>query len=112
MRSILAVIILVITTLTPGISIAENKLEFNITYFDQNANGLDDRMENLIYDGRKVGVILVIEERPNQKHFDEIESLGLTIDHIYKYINAIRIDEVPAAKAHKLTEISELKLVE
>ena len=60
MRSILAVIILVITTLTPGISIAENKLEFNITYFDQNANGLDDRMENLIYDGRKVGVILVI----------------------------------------------------
>ena len=112
MKSILSVIILVITALTPGISIAENQPKFDNTYFDQNANGLDDRMEKLIDEGKTVGVIIVLEKRPNQKHFDEIDDLGLTVDHVYKYINAIRIDGVPASKVQKLTEISELKLVE
>ena len=112
MKSILSVIILVITALTPGISIAENQPKFDNTYFDQNANGLDDRMEKLIGEGKTVGVIIVLEKRPNQKHFDEIDDLGLTVDHVYKYINAIRIDGVPASKVQKLTEISELKLVE
>ena len=112
MRSLLMGLILIITVLTPGISIAESEPKFDVTYFDQNSNGLDDRMERLIDDGENVGVILVLDNRPNQKHFDEIEGLGLTVDHVYKYINAIRIDEVPASKAYKLTEISELKLVE
>ena len=112
MRSIMAVVILVITALTPGISIAESEQSFDNTYFDQNANGLDDRMEGLILEGKSVGVILVLEKRPNQKHFDEIDGLGLTVDHVYKYIDAIRIDEVPASKTYELTQIPELKLVE
>mgnify|MGYP003325273250 FL=1 len=112
MRSIMAVVILVITALTPGISIAESEQSFDNTYFDQNANGLDDRMEGLILEGKSVGVILVLEKKPNQKHFDVIDRLVLTVDHVYKYINAIRIDEVPASKTYELTQIPELKLVE
>ena len=108
----MAVVILVITALTPGISIAESEQSFDNTYFDQNANGLDDRMEGLILEGKSVGVILVLEKRPNQKHFDEIDGLGLTVDHVYKYIDAIRIDEVPSIKTDDLTRISNLRLVE
>ena len=112
MRNLLMGIILVITVLTPGISIAESEQKFDVTYFDQNANGLDDRMEGLINDGENVGVILILEEKPGQKHFDEIGKLGLTVDHVYKYIDAIRINEVPASKAYDLTGISGIKLVE
>ena len=75
MRSLLMGLILIITVLTPGISIAESEPKFDVTYFDQNSNGLDDRMERLIDDGENIGVILVLDNRPNQKHFDEIEGL-------------------------------------
>ncbi len=91
MRSVLTAIILILTVLSPTVSIAESEAEFKATYFDQNSNGLDDRMEELINNGETVGVILVLDKRPTQKHFDEIESLGLNIDHVYKFIDAIRI---------------------
>ena len=112
MRSVLTATILILTVLAPTISIAELEPAFKPTYFDQNANGLDDRMEELIDNGETVGVILVHNERPTQRHFDEIDNLGLTIDHVYKYINAIRIDEAPSIKTDDLTRISNLRLAE
>ncbi|MEC8875442.1 MAG: S8 family serine peptidase [Candidatus Thermoplasmatota archaeon] len=112
MRSGLAVIILIMTILAPAVSVAEPETAFGPTYFDRNSNGLDDRMEELLDKEKHVGVILVLSEKPVQRHFDEIEKLGLDIDHVYKYINAIRIDEVPATKAIGLTKIPDVKLVE
>ena len=38
--------------------------------------------------------------------------MGLKINHIYKYINAIRIDSVPYDKIYDLTRVSDLKLIE
>ena len=48
MRSVLTAIILILTVLSPTVSIAESGTEFKSTYFDRNSNGLDDRMEELI----------------------------------------------------------------
>ena len=112
MRSVLTAIILILTVLSPTVSIAESRAEFKSTYFDRNSNGLDDRMEELINNGETVGVILVLNERPSQLHFDEIESLGLKVDHVYKFIDAIRINDVPATKMNALTKTPDLKLVE
>ena len=112
MRSVLTAIILVLTVLSPAVSIAESGAEFKATYFDRNSNGLDDRMEGLLNEGENVGIILVLSKRPSQMHFDEIESLGLNIDHVYKFIDAIRINDVPATKMNALTKIPDLKLVE
>jgi hypothetical protein len=101
MRSVLTAMILILTVFSPTVSIAESGAEFKSTYFDRNSNGLDDRMEELINNGETVGVILVLNERPTQKHFDEIESLGLNIDHVYKFIDAIRINHVPDSLFHQ-----------
>ena len=92
MRSVLTAIILVLTVLSPAVSIAESGAEFKATYFDRNSNGLDDRMEGLLNEGENVGIILVLSKRPSQMHFDEIESLGLNIDHVYK-LSLIHISE-------------------
>ena len=53
MRSVLTAIILILTVLSPTVSIAESEMEFKSTYFDRNSNGLDDRMEELINNGTK-----------------------------------------------------------
>lgn len=93
-------------------SIAEEKPDFDITFFDKNADGIDDRMDFLILNGDDVAVILMLDTKPNDEHINEIINLGLEVTHIYKYINAIRIDFVPANKVSELTLISDLKLVE
>ena len=55
MRCVLTAIILILTVLSPTVSIAEAEAEFKSTYFDRNSNGLDDRMEELINNGEIVG---------------------------------------------------------
>ena len=95
----------------PMASIAEEERQFSPTFFDINANGLDDRIEPLIKEQESVNVILMFTEKPTLQHYEEINNIGIDITHIYKYINAIRLDEVPSEKIVKLTEITDLKLV-
>lgn len=106
------VLILILNLVLPMSSIAEEKPDFDITFFDKNADGIDDRMDFLILNGDDVAVILMLDTKPNDEHINEIINLGLEVTHIYKYINAIRIDFVPANKVSELTLISDLKLVE
>ena len=96
----------------PMASIAEEERQFSPTFFDINANGLDDRIEPLIKEQESVNVILMFTEKPTLQHYGEINNIGIDITHIYKYINAIRLDEVPSEKIFKLTEITDVKLVE
>ena len=112
MRAKGIVLLLILNLLLPMSSTAEEKPEFDITFFDKNADGIDDRMDHLILDGGNVAVILTFSTKTTDKHVEEIRNLGLEVTHIYKYIDAIRIDYVPAKKVSELTLISDLKLVE
>ena len=93
-------------------SIAEERPNFEVTFFDKNADGIDDRMDYLILNGEDVAVILMFTTTTTSKHIDEITNLGIEVTHVYKYIDAIRIDSVPAEKVDELTLITDLKLVE
>ena len=112
MRTKGIVLLLILNLFMPMGSVAESKLDFDITFFDRNADGIDDRMNHLLQDGEDVAVILMLNSKPSELHINEIDNLGLEVTHIYKYINAIRIDYVPANKIGDLTSISNLKLIE
>ena len=112
MRAKGIVLLLILNLIMPMGSVAESKLDFDITFFDRNADGIDDRMNHLLQDGEDVAVILMLNSKPSELHINEIDNLGLEVTHIYKYINAIRIDYVPANKIGDLTSISNLKLIE
>ncbi|MDG2266705.1 MAG: S8 family serine peptidase, partial [Candidatus Marinimicrobia bacterium] len=112
MRSLGIVTFLVLSTLMPMVTIAEEEPKFDSTFFDLNANGLDDRIEPLISTQNEIDVILMFTERPTQLHNTEIKSIGVEITHIYKYIDAIRLDDVPSDKIFELTKITNLKIVE
>ena len=112
MRCLGIVTFLVLSTLMPMVSIAEEKSKFDSTFFDLNANGLDDRIEPLINIQEEIDVILMFTERPTQLHHAEINNIEIEVTHVYKYINAIRLDDVPSNKIFELTKISNLKIVE
>ena len=112
MRAKGIVLLLILNLFMPMGSVAESKPDFDITFFDRNADGIDDRMNHLLQDGEDVAVILMLNSKPSELHINEIDNLGLEVTHIYKYIDAIRIDYVPANKIGELTSISNLKLIE
>ena len=112
MRAKGIVLLLTLNLLMPMGSVAEGKPDFDITFFDRNADGIDDRMNHLLQDGENVAVILMLNSKPSEVHIKEIENLGLEVTHIYKYIDAIRIDYVPASKVGELTLVPNLKLIE
>ena len=112
MRAKGIVLLLILNLVLPLGSIAEEKPDFNVTFFDRNADGIDDRMDHLILNEKDVAVILMLSTKPSDEHVNEITNLGLEVTHIYKYIDAIRIDYVPANKVSELTLLSDLKLVE
>ena len=112
MRAKGIVLLLILNLFMPLGSVAEDKPNFDITFFDRNADGIDDRMNHLLQDGEDVAVILMLNSKPSEEHVKEIENLGLEVTHIYKYIDAIRIDYVPASKIGELTFVSNLKLIE
>ena len=94
-----------------GSAIEENTT-FDVTFFDKNADGIDDRMDHLVAKGEDVAVIMMFSTATSDKHVNEIIELGLEVTHVYKYIDAIRIDNVPSEKLRGLTSVSDLKLVE
>ena len=112
MRCLGIVTFLVLSTLMPMVSIAEEEPKFDSTFFDLNANGLDDRIEPLINIQEEIDVILMFTERPTQLHHAEINNIKIEVTHVYKYINAIRLDDVPSNKIFELTKISNLKIIE
>ena len=112
MRAKGIVLLMILNLFVPMGSLAEDKPNFDITFFDRNADGIDDRMNHLLQDGEDVAVILMLNSKPNEEHVKEIENLGLEVTHIYKYIDAIRIDYVPASKVGELTLVPNLKLIE
>ena len=111
MRGAFVAFILILSALLPSAVISEEAL-FEKSFFDQNADGIDDRMNHLLENGDDVSVIVILEYEPNQEHITQIQNIGLEINHIYKYINAIRIDNVAYEKINDLTKISDLKLIE
>ena len=106
------VLLLILNLVLPTGSAIEENTTFDVTFFDKNADGIDDRMDHLVAKGEDVAVIMMFSTATSDKHVNEIIELGLEVTHIYKYIDAIRIDNVPSEKLRDLTSVSDLKLVE
>ena len=105
MRGALVVSILILSTLVPIDISAEELATFEKGFFDKNGDGIDDRMNHLLNGDENIGVILMLDSRPSDLHKKEIQNLGLEITHIYKYIDAIRIDSVSPETIFKLTSV-------
>ena len=105
-------LLLILNLVLPTSSAIDEKTTFDITFFDKNADGVDDRMDHLVAKGEDVAVIMMFSTATSNKHVNEIKELGLEVTHVYKYIDAIRIDSVPSEKLRDLTLVSDLKLVE
>ena len=112
MKGLLIATILILSSLVPLTTVAENEPVFEKGYFDKNGDGIDDRMDFFIENNEDLSVIVILHTKPAKIHIDQIEDFGLEISHIYKYIHAIRIDEVPADKIDDLTKIRDLKIIE
>ena len=106
------VLLLILNLVLPTGSAIEENTTFDVTFFDKNADGIDDRMNHLVAKGEDVAVIMMFSTATSDKHVNEIRELGLEVTHVYKYIDAIRIDNVPPEKLRDLTSVSDLKLVE
>ena len=106
------VLLLILNLVLPTGSAIEENTTFDVTFFDKNADGIDDRMDHLVAKGEDVAVIMMFSTATSDKHVNEIIELGLEVTHVYKYIDAIRIDNVPSEKLRGLTSVSDLKLVE
>ena len=106
------VLLLILNLVLPVGSAIEGNTTFDVTFFDKNADGIDDRMDHLVAKGEDVAVIMMFSTETSDKHVNEIIELGLEVTHVYKYIDAIRIDNVPSEKLRDLTSVSDLKLVE
>ncbi len=105
-------LLLILNLVLPTSSAIDEKTTFDVTFFDKNADGVDDRMDHLVAKGEDVAVIMMFSTATSNKHVNEIKELGLEVTHVYKYIDAIRIDSVPSEKLRDLTLVSDLKLVE
>ena len=105
-------LLLILNLVLPTSSAIDEKTTFDVTFFDKNADGVDDRMDHLVAKGEDVAVIMMFSTGTSNKHVKEIKELGLEVTHVYKYIDAIRIDSVPSEKLRDLTLVSDLKLVE
>ena len=105
-------LLLILNLVFPMSSAIDEKTTFDVTFFDKNADGVDDRMDHLVAKGEDVAVIMMFSTATSNKHVNEIRELGLEVTHVYKYIDAIRIDSVPSEKLRDLTLVSDLKLVE
>ena len=105
-------LLLILNLVLPTSSALDEKTTFDVTFFDKNADGVDDRMDHLVAKGEDVAVIMMFSTATSNKHVNEIKELGLEVTHVYKYIDAIRIDSVPSEKLRDLTLVSDLKLVE
>ena len=106
------VLLLILNLVFPMGSAIEENATFDVTFFDKNADGIDDRMDHLVAKGEDVAVIMMFSTATSDKHVNEIRELGLEVTHVYKYIDAIRIDNVHSEKLRDLTSVSDLKLVE
>ena len=96
MRGAFVAFILVFSALCS--MVVSEEILFKKSFFDQNSDGIDDRMDHLLENGDDVSVIVILEYKPNEKHISQIKDIGLKINHIYKYINAIRIDNALMVK--------------
>ncbi len=112
MRGALLTIILILSAVVPLNVTAEAETHFEKGFFDRNGDGIDDRMDYLIAENKDVSVIVVLHKNPSESHINQINYIGLKVDHIYKYIDAIRIDKVPANKIDDLKNIDDVKIVE
>ena len=99
MRAKGIVLLLIINFILPMSSMADDKPHFEATFFDNNADGIDDRMNFLIEEKKDLAVIVMLSTPPSELHINYIENMDLEVTHIYKYINAIRIDYIPSSKS-------------
>ena len=67
MRAKGIVLLLILNILMPMGSVAEGKPDFDITFFDKNADGIDDRMNHLLQNGEDVAVILMLNSKPSEE---------------------------------------------
>ena len=72
MRAKGIVVLLILNLILPISSAVEENPTFQITFFDQNADGIDDRMHHLIINGEDVAVILMFSAKATDKHVEEI----------------------------------------
>ncbi|SVA42869.1 uncharacterized protein METZ01_LOCUS95723, partial [marine metagenome] len=81
MRAVGIVLILVLNFLSPSGLATEETPIFEVTFFDQNADGIDDRMDFLINEKKDVAVILMLSTRPSELHLTYIKDIGLAVTH-------------------------------
>ena len=63
MRGAFVAFILVFSALIPSTVVSEEAL-FKKSFFDQNSDGIDDRMDHLLENGDDVSVIVILEYKP------------------------------------------------
>ena len=83
MRAKGIVLLLILNLVLPMSSIAEERPNFEVTFFDKNADGIDDRMDHLILNGEDVAVILMFTTTTTSKHIDEITNRSNSCLQIY-----------------------------
>ena len=64
MKGLIIAAILILSSFVPPISVAETEPVFEKSFFDRNSNGLDDKIEPLISEGKEVGVIVLLNKKP------------------------------------------------
>ena len=77
MRAKGIVLLLILNLVLPMSSIAEERPNFEVTFFDKNADGIDDRMDHLILNEKDVAVILMLSAKPSDEHINEISNLKI-----------------------------------
>ena len=92
MRGALLTIILILSAVVPLNVTADAETHFEKGFFDKNGDGIDDRINHLIEENKDLAVIVVLHRDPSEKHINQITNIGLKVDHVYKYIDAIRVN--------------------
>ena len=86
--------------------------EFAPSYFDDDGDGVDDRLRPLLARGEAVNIFLVFDAEPGDAQRQALASLGLAPSYESHYLPVWQLDNVPAHKVSWLAVLPGLRLVE
>jgi subtilisin family serine protease len=86
--------------------------EFAPSYFDDDGDGVDDRLIPLLARGEAVNIFLVFDTKPGDAQRQALASLGLAPSYESHYLPVWQLDDVPAHKVSWLAALPDLRLVE
>ncbi|MEE3276580.1 MAG: hypothetical protein VX193_01980, partial [Candidatus Thermoplasmatota archaeon] len=86
--------------------------KFAPSYFDDDGDGVDDRLMPLLARGEAVNIFLVFDTKPGDAQRQALASLGLAPSYESHYLPVWQLDDVPAHKVSWLAALPDLRLVE